>query len=79
MAGLRLVGKSTPRSTALREWKARAFLWDAAGGMRDLNNHIITDDDWVLLIARGVNDGGQIVGAGLHAGVLRAYRLTPVP
>lgn len=74
-AGGEVVGYTYPTDAQ----SCRAFLWDAAGGMRDLNNHIITDDDWVLLIARGVNDGGQIVGAGLHAGVLRAYRLTPVP
>ncbi|MEM7307865.1 MAG: hypothetical protein AAF682_14395 [Planctomycetota bacterium] len=57
----------------------RAFVWDGVSGMRDLNNHIITDDDWVLLTARGVNNAGDIVGAGLHAGVLRGYRLTRLP
>ena len=56
-----------------------AFIWDGTNGMRNLNNHIVTDEDWVLLSARGINAGGVIVGAGLHNGVARAYRLTPLP
>jgi probable HAF family extracellular repeat protein len=31
---------------------------------------------WVLIQARGINDGGQIVGQGLRNGQQRAFRLT---
>ncbi len=69
-----VVGESGTPDAAI----TRAFVWDPVYRMLDLNSHLVTDDDWVLLSARSINTHGQIVGAGLHAGVLRAYLLTPV-
>ena len=33
--------------------------------------------NWKLLEATGINDNGEIVGWGIHNGVLRAFKLTP--
>jgi len=69
-----IVGESgTADATA-----TRAFRWDPINGMLDLNDRLVTGEDWVLLSARSVNSHGQIVGSGLHGGVLRAYLLTPL-
>ena len=53
-----------------------AFLF-RGGVMRDLNDLIPADSDWVLGEADGVNDAGQIVGIGTHGGQLRPFLLTP--
>jgi probable HAF family extracellular repeat protein len=53
----------------------RAVMWDST--IVDLNTLLPPDSGWVLTIANGINDLGQIVGAGLHKGVLRAFVLTP--
>jgi uncharacterized membrane protein len=57
----------------------RAFLWDEAGGMRDLNAAmgIVPDarNQLALAVPTDVNDVGQIVGYGPQCGWL----LTPVP
>lgn len=70
----RLVGRAGDEGREIE----RAFVWDAGFGMRDLNDMIVTDEDWVLLAATAINNAGRIVGYGLHAGVLRAFELTPV-
>jgi probable HAF family extracellular repeat protein len=53
-----------------------AFLWTPGSGMVDLNTLIDRSSGWVLIQARGINDGGQIVGQGLRNGQQRAFRLT---
>jgi len=55
---------------------ARAFLW-TLGAMVDLNTTLNPISNWRLEQAWGLNDGGQIVGAGLHFGSPRAFLLTP--
>jgi probable HAF family extracellular repeat protein len=55
--------------------KMRAVLWDG-GSITDLNT-LASDPDWELTIANGINDLGEMVGSGLHKGVLRAFVLTP--
>jgi probable HAF family extracellular repeat protein len=55
----------------------RAFLYNA-GGLFDLNTLIDPALGWTLSTARGLNDLGQIVGAGYNAaGQFHAYLLTP--
>ncbi|HWH81379.1 MAG TPA: hypothetical protein VNU71_03995 [Burkholderiaceae bacterium] len=60
-----------------------AFLWTGnlldGGSMIDLNTMIASGQGWELLTARGINNKGQIVGAGrLNAVQLtRAFRLDP--
>ena len=53
-----------------------AFLYQN-GIMTDLNDLIPANSGWLLEIANGINDRGQIVGTGLHHGLRRAFVLTP--
>jgi probable HAF family extracellular repeat protein len=54
----------------------RAFLY-RQGRMVDLNMRIPRDSGWVLLVANGINNRGQIVGYGRRNGQKRAFLLTP--
>lgn len=56
---------------------SHATLWQN-GSLRDLNELIATDSGWLLVEARAVNDGGQIVGFGIFNGEQRAFRLDPL-
>ena len=42
-----------------------------------LRTEIPAGSGWTLLGASGINEHGQIVGIGLHDGLLRACLLTP--
>lgn len=55
-----------------------AFIWNPTTGMRDLNAQVPANSDWVLTEARGINEKGQIIGNGRHAGQSRAFLLTPI-
>ena len=46
--------------------------------MMDLNSLIPTNSGWELMVARGMNAAGQIVGWAMHAGHTNAFLLTPV-
>jgi probable HAF family extracellular repeat protein len=59
--------------------RIHAFLYTSETGMVDLNSLIDPQSGWELQEARGINDMGQIVGAGLLNGEQRAFLLTPVP
>ena len=50
----------------------RAFVWDKAHGMQDLNTLIPPNSGWTLEVASGINDRGEIVGWGDHGGVENA-------
>jgi probable HAF family extracellular repeat protein len=54
-----------------------AFVFDTQ--MRDLNFLIPSGSGWFLVNALGINDFGQITGAGTINGETHAYILTPVP
>src|SRR6266511_2988670 len=54
----------------------RAWLWDT-GTITPLDSLIPAGSGWALQQANGINDRGQIVGAGLHNGQPHAYLLTP--
>ena len=90
MTGLGTLGGTTGRAAGLNDagrvvgtsetadFRSSAFLWDAAGGMRDLNGLIDPDSGWVLEDAFGINDAGFIVGAGrFEGGSRRAFLLAP--
>jgi probable HAF family extracellular repeat protein len=47
--------------------------------MKDLNALVPAASGWELTKAADISDSGYIVGEGLHNGVMRAFRLTPVP
>ncbi len=55
----------------------RAFLW-SGGEMADLNTRLPAGSGWLLTEAYAINNFGQIAGAGLLGGELRAFRLDPV-
>lgn len=48
-----------------------------AGKMKNLNLVIPEDSGWVLNVAYGINDSGQIVGEGTIGGKTHAFLLTP--
>ena len=54
----------------------RAFLYHG-GALYDLNSLIPAGSGWTLSLAIGINDAGQIAGAGFHNGQQRAFLLTP--
>lgn len=54
-----------------------AFIW-RNGKMRDLNNFLLPNSGWELLIASGINNKGQIVGTGTFNGQGKGFLLTPV-
>jgi probable HAF family extracellular repeat protein len=45
--------------------------------MQDLNSLIPVGSGWVLSIANGINDSGEIVGYGLIHGKTHGFLLTP--
>jgi hypothetical protein len=47
--------------------------------MKDLNDLISADSGWLLEIAHGINDVGQIAGVGTFNGLQQAFIATPVP
>lgn len=57
--------------------KQHAFLFSRQAGMLDLNDVLPDDSGWVLEVAHGINDRGQIVGWGTYNGERRAFLLTP--
>jgi hypothetical protein len=57
----------------------RAFIWDKAHGMRDLNALIRASSGWKLEVATSINDRGEIVGWGDHGETENAgFLLVPV-
>ncbi|MGI5247368.1 hypothetical protein [Dactylosporangium sp. CA-139066] len=57
----------------------RAWIRQAGTAITALDTLIPAGSGWTLREANGINDRGEIVGVGLHNGVLRGYRLTPAP
>jgi probable HAF family extracellular repeat protein len=47
------------------------------GKMQDLNDLLPANSGWVLVMARDINDHGQITGEGRIGGRRRAFLLTP--
>jgi uncharacterized membrane protein len=59
--------------TSIEDWRiARAFIWDQAHGMRNLQDVLINDygldlTGWTLTIARDISDDGRtIIGDGIN-------------
>ncbi|MEE4540364.1 hypothetical protein V2S66_00085 [Streptomyces sp. V4-01] len=55
-----------------------AWLRQPGGALTTLNSLLPAGSGWNLQRANGINDRGQIVGAGLHNGSLHAFLLSPV-
>ena len=55
----------------------RAMIYTNQLGMQNLNNLIAPNSGWLLRVATGINDDGQIVGWGEYQGQVHAFRLTP--
>jgi len=58
-----------------------AFVWDSAHGMQDLNNLVdASGAGWIIRVANGINDAGQVVGYGTAPdGAIHGFLLTPNP
>ena len=63
------------RSGAQDLSRTRAVLW-RDGTPMDLTT-LVGAPDWILTSAAAINDVGQIAGAGVHNGQVRAFLLTP--
>ena len=63
---------------ASHEDEDRAFFW-SDGHMVDVNERVESEEPWLLVEARALNDAGQIVGYGLRNERERAFLLTPRP
>lgn len=55
-----------------------AFLY-SGGTMIDLNTLLPADSGWVLQVANGINDSGQVTGYGLFDGQQQAFLLNVTP
>lgn len=74
--GLNGQGQAVGLFVASHEDEDRAFLHHQ-GEMVDLNERVETEEPWLLVEARAINDAGQIVGYGLRNQRERAFLLTP--
>jgi probable HAF family extracellular repeat protein len=63
-------------STDAADTIRHAVIWDN-GVARDLNALIPADSGWVLKMATGINERGQILGEGVQNGASRLFVLTP--
>ena len=70
----RVVGFSTDSAG-----QKHAVIWQSGGAVQDLTAQLSAGSGWILQTATGINDGGQIVGEGLHNGVPHGYLFTPAP
>ncbi|NUN98852.1 MAG: hypothetical protein HUU16_22085, partial [Candidatus Omnitrophica bacterium] len=71
-------GRWVPRS--IEEWaikEERAVLWKD-GELYDLTKQLVDGKGWILLVAKDINNKGQIVGEGTFQGKYRAFLLDPV-
>lgn len=73
---INFAGQVVGRSGSTDFSSSRAVLWQA-GAALDLNS-LTNAAGWVLTIATGVNNAGQIAGVGLRGGQRRAFRLDPM-
>jgi uncharacterized membrane protein len=48
--------------------ESEAFLWDAKGGFRNLNDLVPKNTGWKLEVASSINENGEIAGWGDHNG-----------
>jgi probable HAF family extracellular repeat protein len=58
---------------------SHAFVWDRSQGIVDLNQLVFLPAGDMLNVAYGINDQGQIVGAGMFDGAFHAFLLDPTP
>jgi probable HAF family extracellular repeat protein len=75
--GINALGVLVGDSSVTNSGFPHAFVYDTQ--MRDLNSLLVDGSGWVLIVAEGVNDVGQIVGFGMFDGQTHGFRLTPVP
>lgn len=70
-----IVGTADPQCSPCQAPKA--WIRQPGGTATALDTLLPAGSGWTLRQANGINDRGQIVGAGLHNGALHAYLLTP--
>jgi hypothetical protein len=76
--GLLVGGLCAPDiDTALAGWAGQVAVAWLDGELIELNDAIPADSGWTLLMIRGVNSEGQMVGLGERNGERRSFILTP--
>jgi probable HAF family extracellular repeat protein len=67
-------------TSATPDGRQHAFFFSDPTGMVDLNRRIdyAVGEEWELVEARGINDGGWIVGTAIHNGQRHAFLLIPI-
>ena len=77
--GINGAGQVVGSSSVTGNTASHAFLSNGSpGGMIDLNTQVTSGGSgWVLSVAYGINDMGQIVGFGTVNGNFHAFLLTP--
>ena len=76
--GININGQVVGRSYTANGSGTDAFLYNG-GSLLDLNSLLSPGSGWTLYNATGINDLGQIVGAGVINGQDQAFLMTPVP
>ena len=71
-------GETVGLFVSSHEDEDRAFVW-RAGVMTDLNEVLESDEAWMIVEARSINNRGEIAGYGLLNECERAVVLTPAP
>ena len=66
-----VVGRSDIYTTSAG-WTEHAVMWQN-GVLIDLNNYVPANSGWVLNVAEGINDNGEIAGIGSYNGLTTAF------
>jgi probable HAF family extracellular repeat protein len=74
--GINNAGEVVGTAEVAPKGEPHAFIW-RNGQMRDVNDFLGRNSGWELREARGINDGGQIVGWGSVRGREHAFLLIP--
>ncbi len=75
--GINAAGQIIGNSYTPGDAISHVVLWEH-GVIEDLEGQIPADSGWECLLARAINDAGQIAGRGQHNGKERAFLMTPV-
>jgi hypothetical protein len=77
-AGLLVGGSCAPDvATGKAGWAGSVAVAWLDGELMELNDAIPQDQGWTLILVRGVNGKGQMVGLGERKGERRSFLLTP--
>jgi hypothetical protein len=67
-----------PYAPSYHQGFSYAFRWNPSSGWKNLNDLIVTEHNWKLMVARDIDREGRIVGWGTLNGQFRGFLLTPL-